>query len=89
MAEILLFHHALGLTPGMRDFAQTLRGAGHTVHLPDLYEGRSFETIDAGVDHARSLGFGTIAKLGRRVAGELPDALVYAGFSLGVGADRC
>ena len=46
MAEVLLFHHAQGLTPGMHTFADELRAAGHTVHLPDLFEGRVFESID-------------------------------------------
>lgn len=84
MAEVLLFHHAHGLTPGVRDFAETLRGAGHTVHAPDLYEGRVFDDLEAGVGHAQEVGFGTIMERGRAAAETLPDGLVYAGFSLGV-----
>jgi dienelactone hydrolase len=84
MARILLFHHAQGQTLGFLAFAEELRQAGHTVHTPDLYEGRIFDTIKEGVTHARNVGFDTIIQCGRAAAAELPDALVYAGFSLGV-----
>lgn len=84
MADVLLFHHAHGLTSGVRDFAETLRQAGHTVHVPDLYEGRVFDDLEAGLAYARDVGFGTIMERGRRAADELPGELVYAGFSLGV-----
>ena len=83
MAEILLFHHALGLTPGVHAFADRLRQAGHTVHVPDLYEGRTFDTVDEGVGHAREIGFGTVLERGKQAAEGLPEGLVYAGFSLG------
>jgi dienelactone hydrolase len=84
MAEIVLFHHAQGLTPGVRDFAATLEQAGHTVRLPDLYEGRTFGTLDDGVAFAEETGFPRIVERGRVATEPLPDALVYAGFSLGV-----
>lgn len=84
MADVLLFHHALGLTDGTRAFADDLRAAGHTVHTPDLFEGKTFATIDDGVAHAEEIGFDTLMQRGREIADELPAALVYAGFSLGV-----
>ncbi len=84
MAEILLFHHAQGLTPGVVAFAEELRAGGHTVHLPDLYAGRTFETLEAGIDHARTTGFDTVLDNGVAEAEGLPMDLVYAGFSLGV-----
>jgi len=84
MAEVLLFHHAQGLTSGVRDFAQTLTAAGHSVHVPDLYDGNVFESLDAGIGYAREVGFGTILERGRSAADGLADELVYAGFSLGV-----
>jgi dienelactone hydrolase len=85
MAEVVLFHHALGLTPGVAAFADELRQAGHTVHTPDLFEGRTFGTIEAGMGYAEQIGFPdeVIGRGARAVAG-LPDGLVYAGFSLGV-----
>ena len=84
MAELLLYHHAQGRTAGFLAFADELRGAGHTVHTPDLYDGKTFSSLDEGVGYARQLGFDTIAQRGRSAADDLPNALVYAGFSLGV-----
>jgi dienelactone hydrolase len=84
MTEIVLFHHAQGLTSGVRGLAEALGREGHVVHTPDLYEGRTFETIDDGVAHAKETGFGTIAERGRAAAAELGGSLVYAGISLGV-----
>ncbi|WP_328994225.1 dienelactone hydrolase family protein [Kribbella sp. NBC_01245] len=84
MAEILLFHHSQGLTDGVRAFAEELRSAGHTVHTPDLYEGHTFGTLDEGMDYARQTGFGVVNERGLATVEGLGDALVYAGFSLGV-----
>jgi len=84
MAEILLFHHAQGLTRGVRDFAESLGQAGHRVHTPDLYDGRVFDTLEAGLGYTEEVGFGTIMERGRLAAAGLPGDLVYAGFSLGV-----
>jgi dienelactone hydrolase len=68
VAEVLLFHHA----------------AGHVVHAPDLYEGKTFAQLSDGVGHAEQVGFDTIIRRGRLAAEGLPNGLVYAGFSLGV-----
>ncbi|QGV79862.1 dienelactone hydrolase family protein [Streptomyces ficellus] len=84
MAEVLVFHHGHGLTAGVRGFAEVLRGAGHTVHVPDLYEGRVFDSLEEGAGYAGSVGFGTIIARGAAVAEGLPAELVYVGFSLGV-----
>ncbi len=84
MAELLLFHHAQGQTAGFLAFADELRAAGHTVHAPDLYDGKMFATLDEGVGYARQVGFDTIGERGRLAAESLPNELVYAGFSLGV-----
>ncbi len=85
MADVLLFHHAQGLTSGVVAFADELRAAGHIVHTPDLYAGRTFATLDEGVAHARELGFDHVTEAGVQAAAGLPAELVYAGFSLGVG----
>jgi dienelactone hydrolase len=84
MTELVLFHHAQGLTDGVRAFADDLRGAGHVVHLPDLYEGHTFATLDEGMAHVEQLGFDTIIERGGAAADGLPDDVVYAGISLGV-----
>ena len=84
MAEVLLFHHAQGQTTGFHAFANELRQAGHAVHAPDLYDGRTFATLDEGLAYAKHTGFGKLVERGVRVANGLPKELVYAGFSLGV-----
>ncbi len=84
MAEVLMFHHALGRTAGFLGFADELRAAGHTVHAPDLYDGRTFGTLDEGMAFVKEVGFGEIIQRGERAAAELPGELVYAGCSLGV-----
>lgn len=83
MTEVLLFHHAHGLTPGVLAFADELRGAGHTVHTPDLYDGHVFATLDEGLAHAREVGFDAVRERGVRAAADLPAEVVHAGFSLG------
>lgn len=84
MTEIVLFHHAQGLTPGVAAFADELRHAGHIVHTPDLFDGRTFDSIEAGMSFVRELGFDEVMARGERAAEILPVELVYAGFSLGV-----
>lgn len=83
MAEVLLFHHVQGVTDGVGAFADDLRAAGHTVHVPDLFDGRRFDTIEDGMAFVRERGFETILERGVAEAEGLTPALVYAGFSLG------
>jgi dienelactone hydrolase len=85
VAEVVVFHHALGLTDWVRGFAGELRDAGHTVHTPDLFEGRTFDTIEGGMAHSEELG-GPIAVVdrARAVVDALPADVFYIGFSLGV-----
>jgi len=84
MAEIVLFHHAQGLTLGITAFADELRHAGHIVHTPDLFDGHLFDTIEKGMRFVKELGFGEVMERGERAIEGLPMELVYAGFSLGV-----
>lgn len=84
MAEVVLYHHALGLTRGVHAFADALRQGGHAVHTPDLYEGRTFAALEDGVAHAEAIGVDAVLERGARAAEELPEALVYVGISLGV-----
>jgi dienelactone hydrolase len=83
MAEVLLFHHAQGLTPGVVAFADDLRAAGHTVHTPDLFDGRTFDSIDEGMAFIDAAGREEVSERGVRTADDLPRDLVYAGFSFG------
>jgi dienelactone hydrolase len=84
MAEVMLYHHVQGLTDGVRSFADELRDAGHTVHTPDMFGGRTFETIEDGMAFARAEGFGALAERGVAAAAEVGSEAVYAGFSFGV-----
>jgi dienelactone hydrolase/uncharacterized damage-inducible protein DinB len=84
LTDVVLFHHAQGLTDGVREFADQLRSAGHRLTVPDLYEGKTFDTLDEGVAYAEQVGFETIIERGRLAAEGLPGDIVYAGFSLGV-----
>jgi dienelactone hydrolase len=83
VAEVLLFHHAQGLTPGCVSLADELRAGGHVVHTPDLYEGRMFAELADGMGYVKQIGFGTIMERGRLAAESLPNELVHAGMSLG------
>ncbi|MGI8626590.1 MAG: dienelactone hydrolase family protein [Geodermatophilaceae bacterium] len=83
MAEVVLFHHIQGLTAGVVAFADELRNAGHTVHTPDLLDGRTFDSIEQGSDFIQEIGFGEVIERGVRAVEGLPAELMYAGFSLG------
>ena len=84
MAEVLLHHHIQGLTDGVRAFADDLRQAGHTVHTPDLFDGRTFGSIEDGFAFAKETGFDALRQRGAAAAEELGPDLVYAGMSFGV-----
>jgi dienelactone hydrolase len=83
MAEIVLFHSALGLRPGVRAAADRLRAAGHTVHTPDYYDGEMFDDLDRGLRKCDVLGYQEIVRRAREAVSELPAGLIFAGFSLG------
>jgi dienelactone hydrolase len=84
MTEVVLYHHVQGLTEGVLSFADELRQAGHIVHTPDLFDGRTFATIEEGIAFAREAGFGELAERGVAAAKEISPDVVYAGFSFGV-----
>jgi dienelactone hydrolase len=84
MSEVLLYHHIQGLTEGVRSFADEVRQAGHTVHTPDLFDGRTFATLEEGMAFAREAGFGALGERGLAAAEQVGPDVVYAGFSFGV-----
>ena len=84
MTDVVLFHHAQGLTDGVRRFADRLAAGGHRVTLPDLYDGATFATLDEGIAHAGAVGFQEVTDRGAAAVGDLPPDVVYAGISLGV-----
>jgi dienelactone hydrolase len=84
MTDVLLVHHVQGLTDGVRAFADQLRSGGHTVHTPDLFGGERPATIEEGLAYAQKIGDEAIERQVGRILADLPDDLVYAGFSWGV-----
>lgn len=84
MTDVVLFHHAQGLTSGIRALADRVRDAGYRVHTPDLYDGRTFDSLADGVAFARAAGFEEIAARGVRAVDGLTGDLVLVGVSLGV-----
>ncbi len=86
MAQIALFHSALGVRRGVVDAADRFRSAGHEVLIVDQYEGRAFDTYDAARTHMESIG-GYPALMGSALGAveALPDGFVAAGFSNGGG----
>lgn len=82
--NIVLFHSAYGLRPAVHAAADRLRAAGHVVHVPDLYEGRTTETVEAGMAVKDEIGRDELLMRAVTVSGPLShQGLVYAGFSLG------
>jgi dienelactone hydrolase len=84
MTDVLLYHHVQGLTQGVQSFADSLRQAGHVVDTPDMFDGRTFSTLEEGMEFARAVGFGTLADRGLAAAESHRTDVVYAGFSFGV-----
>jgi dienelactone hydrolase len=84
MTEVVLYHHVQGLTDGVQAFGHELRQAGHTVHTPDLFDGRTFATIEEGMAFAREAGFGALTERGVAAVEGIGADVVYAGFSFGV-----
>ncbi|GAA3480741.1 dienelactone hydrolase family protein [Streptomyces yanii] len=82
--NIMLFHSTYGLRPAVHAAAARLRGAGHEVHVPDLFDGHTFETVEEGMAFKDELGKDELLK--RAVLAAAPYSergLVYAGFSFG------
>ena len=84
MADVVLFHHIQGLTPGVLALADRWRAAGHTVHTPDLYGGRIFTSIDDGAVFVDGDDHSDFAALADEAVADLPSGVVYVGLSFGV-----
>ncbi|MDH3247871.1 MAG: dienelactone hydrolase family protein [Acidimicrobiia bacterium] len=84
MAHVVLFHHVLGLTDGVRAFAEQLAVGGHTIHTPDLYEGDIGDSIEGGFSIRERIGNDVIAERAEGALAGLTSELVYAGMSMGV-----
>jgi dienelactone hydrolase len=83
MAEVILFHHALGVTDGVRAFADQLRDGGHSVTVGDLFGGTTFGTIEEGVAYEEQLGWDEMIARSEAAIAPLPPQVLIGGFSLG------
>ena len=84
---VVLFHSVLGVRPAVRDWAARLERAGYTVHVPDLFDGATFDHYADGTRHVESIGgIPELIARSQRAVADLPPALVYAGFSAGAAA---
>jgi dienelactone hydrolase len=81
--EIVVFHSALGLRPGLSQWVDRLRTAGHHVHAPDLYDGEVFDNAARAITKIQELGFDEILLRSRAAVAPLSPDLVYIGFSNG------
>ncbi|MET7858999.1 dienelactone hydrolase family protein [Streptomyces sp. NPDC005318] len=82
--DIMLFHSTYGLRPAVHAAAARLRAAGHEVHVPDLFGGRTFDTVEEGMAFKDEVGKDELLR--RAVLAAAPYSergLVYAGFSFG------
>lgn len=84
MTEVVLFHHVMGLTDGVRRFAEKLSDERHRIHVPDLYDGRVADSLEDGFAIRTDVGDATINARVVDVLDDLGDAIVYAGISMGV-----
>ena len=85
MAQILLFHHARGLTEGVRALGEQVTAVGgHTVHTPDLFDGHVFPTAEEGLAYVGQIGSDEFMTRAIRACAEHKEASVVAGISLGV-----
>ncbi|HET6200736.1 MAG: dienelactone hydrolase family protein [Candidatus Acidiferrales bacterium] len=81
--EVVLYHSAYGLRPGVLQWAERLRQCGYTVHTPDLYDGEVFSDRMDAVRKIQELGFDGMLARSQAAVSHLRNDLVYAGFSNG------
>ncbi|MEU8518553.1 dienelactone hydrolase family protein [Streptomyces sp. NBC_01216] len=82
--DIMLFHSVLGPRPAVETAAGRLRAAGHQVHMPDLFEGRTASTVEEGTELKEEIGKDELLRRAILAAAPYSErGLVYAGFSFG------
>jgi dienelactone hydrolase len=85
VTTIALFHSALGLRPGVLEFAARLRAAGHAVYPIDSFDGETFDDLDQGMAKRDAIGIPELLRRAQQGVDGLPAGTVYAGFSMGCG----
>lgn len=82
-SELVIFHSAYGLRPALLDWAERLRALGHTLHTPDLYDGEVFTDRMDAIRKIQEVGWDGLLDRARASVANLPDNVIYAGFSNG------
>ncbi|MCB5910479.1 dienelactone hydrolase family protein [Streptomyces pinistramenti] len=83
-STIVLFHSVCGLRPAVHAGADRLRAAGHEVIVPDLFDGRTAESVADGIVIKDEIGKDELLRRAVTAAAPYSDrGLVYAGFSFG------
>ncbi len=85
MVHVVLFHSILGLRPIERDLAREWEAAGHSVTLPDLYEGRTADSYDQGFALYREVGQSAVRARAAGALAAAPEEAVLSGVSMGAG----
>lgn len=83
MAAILLIHSVRGLREVERAAAGRLRAAGHHVVTPDLFDGETADSVEAGVAIEERLWPEPLLGRAAAAADTLGPEAVLAGFSMG------
>lgn len=83
MATVVIFHHVLGVTPGVEHLADVLRAKGHEVVVPDFFDGQTFSSIDDGFAEVQRRGFDKMERWANETVAGLPQDSFYLGISLG------
>lgn len=83
MTDVVLFHHVQGLTDGVHALVEQLRAGGHRVHTPDLFDGRTWPTVEEGSAHAQGLSDEELDERCERALAGLSGGVVLAGISWG------
>lgn len=83
MATIVLFHHAGGRTPGVLALARRFEEAGHTVVVPDYFDGITFTTMDEALAHLDDVSMPALFERAEKSIETLEQPFVVAGISLG------
>lgn len=83
-STVVLFHSVCGLRPAVHAAADRLRAAGYEVVVPDLFDGRTAETVEDGVAIKDEIGTDELLRRAVTAAAPYSDRrVVYAGFSFG------
>lgn len=83
MATIVLFHHAGGRTPGVLAIVRRLEEAGHTVVVPDYFDGITFTTMGEALAHLDAVSMPELFQRAEQAVAHMEQPFVVAGISLG------